>query len=171
MRMSSPWTPTLIASLVLLADQLSKWWVLSTFRLYESLPVISGFFDLTFVTNTGAAFGMLAGEQNIWRQIFFVSMTMVALVVLCYAFRHYRDAGKLYVVGIGLVSGGALGNLVDRLKFGYVIDFLDFYVKGHHWPAFNVADSAITTGVTFFLVAGYLESRNDDHSEQQGDSK
>ena len=161
MRMSSPWTPALIAGLVLLIDQLSKWWILSTFRIYESLPVIPGFFDLTFVTNTGAAFGILAGEQNIWRQIFFVAMTLVALVVLCSAFRHYRHIGKLYVVGIGLVSGGALGNLVDRLRFGHVVDFLDFYVKGHHWPAFNAADSAITVGVAMFLLAGYLEYRSE----------
>jgi len=167
MRMSSPLTPVLVAGFVLLVDQLTKWWVLSTFRLYESLPVIPGFFDLTFVTNTGAAFGMLAGEQNIWRQIFFVSMTMTALVVLCFAFRHYRHAGKLYVLGIGLVSGGALGNLVDRLRFGHVVDFLDFYIKSHHWPAFNVADSSITVGVALFLLAGYLESRNNDHSDQK----
>ena len=161
MRMSSLWTPALIAGLVLLIDQLSKWWILSTFRIYESLPVIPGFFDLTFVTNTGAAFGILAGEQNIWRQIFFVAMTLVALLILCSAFRHYRHSGKLYVLGIGLVSGGALGNLVDRLRFGHLVDFLDFYVKGHHWPAFNAADSAITVGVAMFLLAGYLEYRSE----------
>ena len=84
---------------------------------------------------------------------------MVALVVLFFAFRHYRNEGKLYVLGIGLVGGGALGNLVDRLRFGHVVDFLDFYIKGHHWPAFNVADSAITIGVSMFILAGYLEYR------------
>ena len=166
MRMSSPWVPILLAALVLLSDQLSKWVVVSTFRLYESLPLIPGFFDLTFVTNTGAAFGMLAGEQNFWRQIFFVSMTLTALVVLCFAFRQYRHAGKLYVIAIGLVSGGALGNLVDRLRFGHVIDFLDFYIKSYHWPAFNVADSAISVGVALFLLAGYLEHHQDDHPGQ-----
>jgi signal peptidase II len=171
MRMSSPRTPDLVAGLVLMVDQLTKWWVLANFKLYESSPVITGFFDLTFVTNTGAAFGMLAGEQNIWRQIFFVSMTLTALVVLCYAFRHYRQAGKLYVLAIGLVSGGALGNLVDRLRFGHVVDFLDFYIKGNHWPAFNVADSAITVGVAFFLLAGYLDNDNVDPDDQQDGSK
>jgi signal peptidase II len=165
MKLSSPWSPILVAAVVVSLDQLSKWWVLSTFRLHESLPVISGFFDLTFVVNTGAAFGLLAGEQNLWRQLFFVTMTLVALVVLCLAFRHYRHEGRFYVIGIGLVGGGALGNLVDRLRFGHVIDFLDFFIGDHHWPAFNVADSAISIGVGLFLLAGYLEIRKDDASQ------
>ena len=151
----------MLACLVLLGDQLSKWLVVTNFRLYESLPLIPGFFDLTFVTNTGAAFGLLAGEQNIGRQIFFVSMTITALVVLVFAFRQYRYTGKLYVLAIGLVGGGALGNLVDRFRFGHVIDFLDFHVNGHHWPAFNVADSAISVGVALFLLAGYLANDKD----------
>jgi signal peptidase II len=161
MKLSSPWSPILITATVVLLDQLTKWWVLATFYLHESLPVIPGFFNLTFVVNTGAAFGMLAGEQNLWRQIFFVSMTLIALVVLCFAFRQYRHEGRSYVIGIGLIGGGALGNLVDRLRFGHVVDFLDFYIKGHHWPAFNVADSAITVGVAFFLLAGFLEIRRE----------
>lgn len=159
MKWSSPWSPILITAVVVVLDLLSKWWILATFQLYESLPVIPGFFDLTFVVNTGAAFGMLAGEQNLWRQLFFVSITLVALVVLCFAFRQYRHEGRAYVIGIGLIGGGALGNLIDRLRFGHVVDFLDFSIKGHHWPAFNVADSAITVGVACFLLAGFLESR------------
>lgn len=162
MRTSSPQFPLLVAGTVVLLDQFSKWWVISAFRIHESVPVIPGFFDLTFVTNTGAAFGMFAGEQNLWRQIFFVGMTLTALVVLCFAFRQYRQEGGTYVVGIALVAGGALGNLVDRLRFGHVVDFLDFSIKGYHWPAFNVADSAITVGVGLFLLAGYLENRKDE---------
>ncbi|MCK4837550.1 MAG: signal peptidase II [Desulfobulbaceae bacterium] len=165
MKLSSPWSPILIAAAVVALDQLSKWWILATFNLHESLPVIPGFFDLTFVVNTGAAFGMLAGEQNLWRQLFFVSMTLVALVVLCFAFRQYRYEGRSYIIGIGLIGGGALGNLVDRLRFGHVVDFLDFSIKGHHWPAFNVADSAISVGVAFFLLAGFLEIRREGSSE------
>lgn len=165
MKFSSPWSPILIAAVVVGLDQLSKWWILATFNLHDSLPVIPGFFDLTFVVNTGAAFGMLAGEQNIWRQLFFVSMTLVALVVLCFAFRQYRYEGRAYIIGIGLIGGGALGNLVDRLRFGHVVDFLDFSIKGHHWPAFNVADSAISVGVAFFLLAGFLEIRKDGSPE------
>ncbi|MEN8135229.1 MAG: signal peptidase II [Thermodesulfobacteriota bacterium] len=165
MKLSSPWSPALIAAAVVFLDQMTKWWILSTFQLYESLPVIPGFFDLTFVVNTGAAFGMLAGEQNLWRQLFFITTTLVALVVLCFAFRQYRYEGRSYVIGIGLVGGGALGNLVDRLRFGHVVDFLDFSIRGHHWPAFNVADSAITVGVAFFLLASFLEIRRERSSE------
>lgn len=161
MKTTSPWLPTLVALLVVLLDQLTKWWIFATFRLYESLPVIPGFFDLTFVVNTGAAFGMLAGEQNLWRQLFFISVTLVALVVLCFAFRQYRRQGHLYAVAIGLIGGGATGNLLDRLRLGHVVDFLDFSIKGHHWPAFNVADSAISVGVALFLVAAFWETRKD----------
>jgi len=164
MKLSSPWSPALIASLVVLLDQLTKWWVLSAFELYESVPVIPGFFDLTFVTNTGAAFGMLAGEHNPWRQPFFIGMTLVAIAVLCMAFRQYRHQSALYVTAIGMIGGGALGNLVDRLRFGHVVDFLDFYLKGHHWPAFNVADSSISIGVALFLLASFAELDKGDHS-------
>ncbi|MDT8335420.1 MAG: signal peptidase II [Desulfurivibrionaceae bacterium] len=157
MKSTSPRSPLLIAATVVLLDQLTKWWVLATFELYQSVPVIPGFFDLTFVVNTGAAFGMLAGEQNPWRQLFFVVVTLVALVVLGLAFRQYRREGGVYITAIGMIGGGALGNLVDRLRFGHVVDFLDFQIKGYHWPAFNVADSAISVGVALFLLAGFVK--------------
>ena len=89
-----------------------------------------------------------------------MTVSVVALGVLTMAFRHYRYTGRLYVAAIGMVGGGALGNLIDRFRYGHVVDFLDFYVKDYHWPAFNVADSAITVGVALFLVAGYLEHKN-----------
>lgn len=168
MKWSSPWSPLLIAAAVLALDQLTKWWVLSTFELYESVPVIPGFFDLTFVVNTGAAFGMLAGEHNQWRQPFFVLVTLVALVVLVAAFRQYRRQGGLYVVAIGLIGGGALGNLIDRLRFGHVVDFLDFYIKDYHWPAFNAADSAISVGVGLFLLASFMEIGKGEQSSSAG---
>jgi signal peptidase II len=155
--------PLAWAGLVVLLDQLSKWWVVNTFELHESLPLIPGFFNLTFITNTGAAFGMLAGEQGLGRQVFFGAVALVALVVLYFAFREYRARGQLYIVAIGLVAGGALGNLIDRLRLGYVIDFLDLYYRQYHWPAFNVADSAITIGVALFILAS-LKERPDGRS-------
>ncbi|MBU0674534.1 MAG: signal peptidase II [Proteobacteria bacterium] len=142
---------------VVVADQLTKLWVVGVFLPYESKEVIPGFFNLAFVTNTGAAFGILAGEQNIWRQLFFVGVAGVALVVLVGAFRQYRNRGALHVAAIIMVAGGALGNLIDRLRLGHVIDFLDFYYRTHHWPAFNLADSAITVGVGLFLLATIRE--------------
>jgi len=149
--------PLAWAGLVVVLDQLTKLWVASSFLTHESLPVVPGLFSLTFVTNTGAAFGILAGAQSMWRQFFFVGVALVALAVLYMAYREYREQGQIYMVAIGLVAGGALGNLVDRLRLGHVIDFLDFYLRQSHWPAFNIADSAITIGVGLFLLAGFRE--------------
>ncbi len=148
--------PLLCTTVVVIGDQLTKWWVRSAFELYESKVVIPGFFNLTFVTNTGAAFGFLAGEQAMWRQAFFVSISLVALIALFFAFRHFRAQGWCYAYAIGFIAGGAIGNLIDRLRFGAVVDFLDFYIKHYHWPAFNVADSAITIGVGFFILGQFL---------------
>lgn len=161
--------PLVWAGLVLLLDQISKVWVASAFLIHESRPVISGLFNLTFITNTGAAFGILAGAQSLGRQAFFVGVALVALVVLYLAYREYREQGQIYMVAIGLVAGGALGNLVDRLRLGHVIDFLDFYFRQYHWPAFNIADSAITVGVGLFLIAGFREhdGPSPDPSQQQ----
>ena len=155
--------PLAAAFLVLILDQFSKWWVVSSFKLHESVALIPGFCNLTYITNTGAAFGMLAGEQSPGRQLFFGAVALVALVVLYFAYREYRGRGSLYLVAIGMVGGGALGNLVDRLRLGHVIDFLDVYYRQYHWPAFNVADSAITVGVALFILAGLKDrpgSRN-----------
>lgn len=161
MKVSSLKAPLAWAALVLVLDQLSKLWVAGSFLLHESRPVIPGLFNLTFITNTGAAFGILAGAQGLWRQFFFGGVALVALVVLYLAYREYRAHGQIYMAAIGLVAGGAVGNLIDRLRLGHVIDFLDFYVRHHHWPAFNIADSAITVGVGLFLLAGFQEQGKD----------
>ena len=147
------------AAFVVATDQLTKWLVMRTFEPYEVLPVIPGFFNLTFITNTGAAFGMFAGAESVWRQVFFLVVGAAALIILFFAFHHYRRQGLLYVVALGLIGGGAVGNMIDRIRFGSVVDFLDFYIQGYHWPAFNVADSAITVGVGLFLLASFLEEK------------
>ncbi|MBU0729989.1 MAG: signal peptidase II [Proteobacteria bacterium] len=158
---------------VVVGDQLSKWWIINSFSYLETKPVIAGFFNLTFVLNTGAAFGFLAGEHALWRQLFFIAVALIALVVLYFAFLHYRHRGAWFVYGTGLVAGGAVGNLVDRIRLGAVIDFLDFYVQSYHWPAFNVADSAITTGVSLFLLGSFLtpaeEEAGDNRKEDTDD--
>lgn len=146
------------AMLVIFLDQVTKLWVMTSFALYESKTIISGFFSLTFVTNAGAAFGFLAGDHGPWRHIFFVVIAVVALVVLGFAIKHFCDRLP-YVVAIGMIAGGAIGNLIDRLRYGSVVDFLDFYISGWHWPAFNVADSAITCGVGLFLLENFIAER------------
>ncbi len=139
----------LIAVVVLVLDQLTKNLVLGNLSLHESITVIPGFFNITYIRNTGAAFGMMAGSES-WRHIFFQSVSVLALGAIVYLFwSSRRDSLALW--GAALVFGGAAGNLVDRVRFGYVIDFLDFFVGGYHWPAFNIADSSITIGA--FLLA------------------
>ncbi len=158
--------PLLIVVAVVIADQLSKWQIMARFRLYESKAVIAGLFNLTYITNTGAAFGMMAGEAGMVRQIFFLGVGVVALIALFILYRHQRDKSCYFTAGIGLIAGGAVGNMIDRVRFGSVVDFLDFYVQNHHWPAFNLADSAITIGVGLLLVDNFL--RQDDGLEVEG---
>ncbi len=149
--------PVGIAALVIIIDQLTKLWIMSNFALHEQQNVIPGLFDLVYVTNTGAAFGFLAGSKNLLRQLFFVGVAIVALVVIVYAYGHLKRQGKIFVYALGLIGGGAIGNLIDRLRFGSVVDFLDFYLGSYHWPAFNAADSAITVGVGLFLLGTLLQ--------------
>ena len=146
----------LLIVVVVAIDQYSKLWIMKELLPFEQRVVVPGFFNLVYVTNTGAAFGILAGENVWWRQFFFVTVAVVALLIILIAYKHIRLKGRICVYSIALIAGGALGNLIDRLRFGAVIDFLDFYIKSYHWPAFNVADSAITTGVGLFLVWSFF---------------
>lgn len=149
----------LIMLLVVVSDQLTKLWIVENLTLHSSVPVIPGFFNLVLVHNTGAAFGMLSNLPPLWRQVFFISVAAVAVVVLTIMQRRMGGQQPLYAVSFGLISGGAVGNVIDRLKQGAVIDFLDFHIKDHHWPAFNVADSGITVGVCLFLLVQFWEER------------
>lgn len=134
------------------ADQLTKFFVVDLLQLYESREIISGFFNLVYVTNKGAAFSFLADVHSPWRHYFFLGIGSVALVGLTIAYWKLRKIQPLYCWPLALIAGGAVGNLIDRVRFGAVIDFLDFYVGNMHWPAFNVADSAICVGVGLFLL-------------------
>ncbi len=145
--------------LVIVLDQLTKMWVLNNFLLYESREIIPGLFNLTYLTNKGAAFGFLAGVTSVWRHYFFLGLVGVALVLLSVFYYRMRKEHPLYGPALALIAGGAIGNAIDRIRLGAVVDFLDFYVAGHHWPAFNVADSAITVGVGLFLLTTVLEER------------
>ncbi|WP_417908582.1 signal peptidase II [Candidatus Electronema sp. PJ] len=149
----------LIMLLVVISDQLTKLWIVENFALHDSLPVIPGFFNLVLVHNTGAAFGMLSNMPLLWRQVFFVGVASTALIVMVLMQCKLGRQHPLYAVSFGLISGGAVGNVIDRLKQGSVIDFLDFHISGYHWPAFNVADSGITVGVGIFLLIQFLEDR------------
>jgi signal peptidase II len=158
----SDFIPVGIAAAVVLVDQLTKLWIMANFALHEQLNIIPGFFNLIHVTNTGAAFGFLAGSKSLLRQVFFVGVAVIALVIMVSIYGHLKKQGKIFVYALGLIAGGAVGNLIDRLRFGSVIDFLDFFLGSYHWPAFNAADSAITVGVGLFLLGTLLQHRQED---------
>jgi signal peptidase II len=140
-----------LAAGVLLLDQVSKAVVSATLKMHEVRPLIHGLLNLTLVHNTGAAFGLLAGRASILRTIFFLGVSLVAMgVILWMVFRLPQDQ-KLELFALSLIFGGALGNVIDRARLGEVIDFIDVYYRTYHWPAFNVADSAITIGVILLV--------------------
>ncbi|MBI3321491.1 MAG: signal peptidase II [Candidatus Omnitrophica bacterium] len=132
----------MISALTLVADQLSKSLILTSFAPGESLPVIPGLLHLTYVQNTGAAFGLLKGQQTL-----FIVLSLAVVAWILYEFVRRPLTTSSIVWGCALILGGALGNLVDRLRLGYVVDFIDLRV----WPVFNVGDSAITIGVALLL--------------------
>jgi len=154
--------PYLIIIMVVALDQATKAWIVKTFTLFESREIIPGLFNLTYLTNSGAAFGFLNGQHGIWRQVFFVTTALVALLVMIIALRRLRGQSRAVSWAVALIAGGAAGNLIDRLRQGAVVDFLDFYYHAHHWPAFNLADSAITIGVTILILEQLISRRHKD---------
>jgi signal peptidase II len=146
-----------IAAVVVILDQITKLIVLQ--RLVPGVPIVlvDGFLAFTLVMNTGLAFGLLAGIPAGWRWLVGL-LSLVALVVLLrVALRILPSGGWREQAAIGLIFGGAIGNLIDRTRFGAVVDFVDVYVRDWHWPAFNVADSAITVGVAALALGVMFE--------------
>jgi signal peptidase II len=141
----------LIAAIVLLLDRLAKWAVASNIALHDSITVIPGLFHLTHVENTGAAFGLFAESSAQWKVGALVSFSVIALVIVSALLWKNSHALSTTTVGLSLILGGATGNLWDRMMSGHVVDFLDFHVGSYHWPAFNVADSAIVIGAILLV--------------------
>ncbi len=156
--MSKYRTLTIIAFVILVLDQVTKLYVDANFRLHETVPVIRDFFHLTYVRNKGAAFGILA--DNAVRIPFFITVSIVAMLGILWYMKRLRDDQRLALFSLSLVFSGAFGNLIDRIRLGEVIDFLDVFWQRYHWPAFNVADSAITVGVTLLFIEMWREDRN-----------
>ncbi len=158
------WTFWITMAFVLACDQVTKAMVERFIPLYESIPVIGGLFNIIHVKNTGVAFGLFAGDISPFRTVFFIGITIVALIVIFLIFRRIKGDRFLVPLSLGMIMAGAVGNLVDRIRWGYVVDFLDVYWHDFHWPAFNVADSAITVGVLLLLIENLFLSREKDGS-------
>ena len=136
---------------VLVVDQLSKWIVDRSVPLHHSIPIIDGLFNLTHVRNSGAAFGIFAGSHKAFRLPFLIAVSVLAIAFICIMLKRLRANETGLMCALALILGGAIGNLIDRLVYGEVTDFLDVYWTEYHWPAFNIADSCITIGVAITL--------------------
>lgn len=150
-----------ILASILVADQVTKFWITSHFSLYDAQVVIPGFFNLVYVTNKGAAFSMFASVESPLRHYFFVSINIIAFLGLSIAAFKMRRNHRFYTISFALIAAGALGNVIDRIRYGAVIDFLDFYFGSYHWPAFNVADSSICVGVVILFIINYVDAKKD----------
>ena len=148
---AAPWF--VAAAVIVLADQLVKWVVLSQLRPGEPIAV-TGFFNLVLVFNRGAAFSFLADAPG-WQRPFFIAVALIAAAIVSWMLWRY-PARRLLCAGLALILGGALGNLWDRAAYGHVVDFLDFHAMGWHWPAFNIADSAISVGAGILIAESFL---------------
>ncbi|MBE0438849.1 MAG: lipoprotein signal peptidase [Gammaproteobacteria bacterium] len=141
-----------VTAVVIIIDQLTKWLMTSWLSLYETVSIIP-FFNLTMAHNTGAAFSFLA-QAGGWQRWFFVGLATLISLVLIVWLRKVTDK-TIEALSISLILGGAIGNVIDRINLGYVIDFLDVYYGSYHWPAFNVADSAIVVGACLLIIDSF----------------
>ncbi len=146
-----------IAASVAAADQYTKELIRTSLEMFETVPVIPGFFNITHLSNKGAAFGILA-DAGRWRELFFQVVSVAAMAGLTIYFSTARRKDALLLTSTSLILGGALGNFIDRIHLGHVTDFLDIYAGRYHWPAFNLADSAITVGGILLAIRIFRES-------------
>lgn len=154
-----------ILSSVVVLDQITKALIVRSFELHEYRPVIDGFFSLSHVRNRGAAFGILSNADLPFQPVLLSALSLAALLAIAYYFIRLPATARLPRLALALVLGGAVGNLIDRVRLGYVVDFVHVFWREHAWPDFNVADSAITVGVVLLILDILRESRNEKAAE------
>ena len=148
-------------AVIVFLDQLTKIIVDRTMALYQSIPIVDGWFNLTYVRNTGTAFGIFAGSAEIFRRPFLILVSILASGFIITLLKRLADGERGFITALTFILGGAVGNLIDRVFYGEVIDFVDVYWRNYHWPAFNVADSFITIGVAVALFCLYKHKGDD----------
>jgi signal peptidase II len=141
----------LVVVSVLVLDQLTKFWIDENLPLHTSIPIIPGFFHLTYIRNPGAAFGILAQLSAPLRSLFFLTVAAAALWLILYYLHYYPRRPIIFTYSLAFIFAGACGNMMDRIRLGEVIDFFDFFIGEAHWPAFNVADASITVGAVLLF--------------------
>ena len=149
-----------VTGLVIVFDQVSKWLMVSWLSLYETVAVMP-YFNLTMAHNHGAAFSFLA-QAGGWQRWFFIGLALAISTFLLFWLARFKPHAKLEAISLSLILGGAIGNVIDRIVYGYVIDFLDFYIGTSHWPAFNIADSAICVGAVLLILDSF---KSEDKSQ------
>lgn len=149
-----------LAGFTVVLDQITKLLMTGLLELHQAMEVVPHFFNLTYVRNTGAAFGLLSRAPESFRIPFFIIIPLVALTVIILIFKKTKETELLMITSLSLILGGAIGNFIDRVRFGYVVDFIDFHwFNKYHWPAFNIADTAIVIGVALLIFYTLAEKR------------
>jgi signal peptidase II len=153
-----------VVGTVVVLDFLTKMWAMNSLTFGYPVPVLGDFFRLTYTHNPGAAFGINIGEHS---RLFFLVLSLIALLVLGLIYRSTPARDRLRLLAVALVSAGAIGNIIDRLRFDAgVVDFLDFGIGGYRWPIFNVADMAVSVGAVLLLISFYFEEKDGDEPER-----
>lgn len=147
------------AAATVVVDQATKLAVHNTMQPWTGHEIIPGFFNMVHVLNKGAAWGFLDDDSIDWQRPLFIAISLVAVAAIGWMLRSSRDDDGWLIAGLGMIAGGAVGNAIDRVWLGFVIDFLDFYAGGYHWPAFNVADSALTVGAGCVIISMLLNRK------------
>jgi len=156
---------------ILVLDQWSKYIIVQEMSLYRKVEVVHGFFNIVHVRNTGGAFGIFGGARGGIGSILFVVVSLIAIVAIVFLFIKTSEKERTLALSFSLILSGALGNLIDRLHYGEVVDFLDFHIATYHWPAFNVADSAICVGIGLMALEILKRDRRKSTKSETPNSK
>lgn len=159
------WKMSLLITTIILADQFTKGAIQQSFFLGESVPVIEGLFNLTYVRNSGAAFGMGRNSSDLVRIVFFLIIPVLACLWMIFLIWIERKRNALLCLAYSLIFAGAVGNLIDRFSLKYVVDFLDFHYKGSHFPAFNIADASISIAAALLIIDFFIQRKAEKQKE------
>ena len=155
----------LVSGFLIVIDQYTKFMVSLHIPLNYSIKVMEGFFNLTHIRNSGVAFGLFASQQSEYKPLMFIIISTIAIMAILVIFHQTPKDKKMVQTGLILIFSGAIGNLIDRSLHGEVIDFVDFFIEGYHFPAFNIADSCITIGVTLMVIDLFCDGSRSDSSK------
>ena len=153
-----------MAGVIFVLDQAVKILIQNALAVHEVRSVIPGFFNLIHIHNRGAAFGLFNRADISWQTPFFIAVTLLTVLIIMYLITTTPRQDRFFIFGLSAILSGALGNLVDRIRLGHVIDYLDFFIGPYHWPAFNVADTAITLGAIALIISFYRKERHESRA-------